>query len=169
MKKSLLVYTAASALAIVSATVGMQSFTRAATPSPSTTFSGLTTIYVGAGAYDDGSVNHLGTATAIFCANVSGVTADIRVLMLNSAGEVQGSLTNTGVGHGGTATFVTHLTAPLVFEGNLATGEFAGVVNIESTQSAVFCNAIIMNAQGPVRDAVPLRLVRVNAHPGTVE
>ena len=43
-----------------------------------------------------------------------------------------------------------------------------GVINIESTQSGVFCNAIFLDAAGGGL-AFNLPLVRVNPHPGTVE
>ena len=52
----------------------------------------------------------------------------------------------------------------------LATGNLnGGVVNIESTQSGVFCSAVTIDAAAISPDGVPLRLVRVNPHPGTVE
>ena len=44
-----------------------------AQPASATTFPTLTTIYVGSGAYDDGSTDDAGTATSIHCSNVSGV------------------------------------------------------------------------------------------------
>jgi hypothetical protein len=44
-----------------------------------------------------------------------------------------------------------------------------GVVNIEATNSAVFCNAMIVDAGAAIPDGIALHLVRVNPHPGTVE
>ena len=44
-----------------------------------------------------------------------------------------------------------------------------GVVNIESLQSGVFCNAKTIDAAADSRIGVTLPLVRVNPHPGTVE
>ena len=72
-----------------------------AQPAAAITFPKLTTIYVGAGAFDDSSLpDNVGTSTVVICSNVSGVTANIRVLMIDSNGIVRGSLTGTGVAHG---------------------------------------------------------------------
>ena len=65
----------------------------------STTFPKLTTIYVGTGVLDDGGADNTGTASSFFCSNVSGLTAEIRVLILNSNATVVGDDTNT-IGHG---------------------------------------------------------------------
>jgi len=151
------------AAAIAAASLGL------ALPADAITFPGLTTIYVGTGAFDDGSADNTGTATAIICSNVSGLTANVRVLILNSGGGIEGQQTFNNVANGTSLTAATHPTFSL-FESDLDTGQFSsGTVNIESTQSGVFCTAIIMNASNPAQDAVPLRLVRVNAHPGTEE
>ena len=64
-----------------------------AQPAAAVTFPTLTTIYVGSGVYDDGSGSATGTATAIHCSNVSGVSVQVRVLVLSSVGGVEGSLT----------------------------------------------------------------------------
>jgi hypothetical protein len=44
-----------------------------------------------------------------------------------------------------------------------------GTVNIESTQSGVFCQAYLVDAASPTPSGVPLHLVRINPHPGAVE
>ena len=44
-----------------------------------------------------------------------------------------------------------------------------GVINIESTQSGVFCTAKTIDASATFPDGVILPLVRVNPHPGTVD
>jgi hypothetical protein len=139
-----------------------------AQPAGAVTFPSLTTIYVGAGVFDNGGDDDTGEATSILCANVSGVTVSVRALILDNVG-VQGSLT-VFVSHGQTQTFSTHSTA--VFpEASLETGAVQqGIVNIEATNSAVFCSAHIVDAQNakPVFMS-PIHLVRVNPHPGTVE
>jgi hypothetical protein len=43
-----------------------------------------------------------------------------------------------------------------------------GVLNVESTQSAVFCSAMVVPAATP-QTGVALHMVRVNGHPGTIE
>jgi hypothetical protein len=163
MKKSLFAYAAISALAIVSVTAGTHSFTRAATPSPSTTFPSLTTIYVASGVYDGGA----GAGTSVHCSNVSGQSTQVRVVILNDLGAVRAAVT-IALPHGATETLSTQET---VFGGelNLSTGLILqGALNIESTQSAVFCTAMIVPSSAP-ETGVPLHMVRVNGHPGTIE
>ena len=157
MQKSLL------AAAFAAASLGL------ALPADAITFPGLTTIYVGTGAFDEGGPDNSGTATVITCSNVSGLTANVRVVFLSSAGAVEGQQTFTSVLNGSSLIAATNATAPF-FDTDLNTGAFGGgTINIESTQSGVFCTAVIMAAAGPVENAVTLRLVRVNAHPGTEE
>ena len=142
-----------------------------AQPAHATTFPTLTTIYVGSGVTDDGASANVGVATSIHCSNVSGVTVQVRALVLNSAGLVAGSVTFP-VPHGRTFTFSTHETAIFVDgSGNLATNSVAqGVVNVEATNSAVFCTAAVIDAENlKPTFSMPLHLVRVNPHPGTVE
>jgi hypothetical protein len=136
-------------------------------PAAAISFPSLTTIYVGSGAFDDGGGVIEGTATAVVCSNVSGVTVSVRVLMLGFAGSIEGQGASNAP-HGGMAIFTTHPIVP--YNGvNLATGGFIGTINIEATNSAVFCTASLIDAGGPAESASPLRLVRVNAHPGTEE
>ena len=73
-----------------------------------------------------------------------------------------------GLPHGVTVTLSTHLVAYFT-DATLATGGFNdGMLIIESTQSGVFCSAMIVDAAGPA-GGIALNMVRVNAHPGTVE
>jgi hypothetical protein len=142
-----------------------------AQPAAAVTFPSLTTIYVGSGVYDNGGVANAGEATSIHCSNVSGVAVQVRVLVLGNTGSVEGSLT-VNVGHGASATISTHATAIFAEGLNLLdTGSVSqGVVNVEATNSAVFCTADRVDAEN-VKPAYmsPLHLVRVNPHPGTVE
>jgi len=140
-----------------------------AQPAAAVTFPSLTTIYVGSGVYDNGGATNAGVATSTHCSNVSGVSVDVRVLILNNAGGVAGSQTQT-LAHGATGTFSTHQTGIFVDAG-LTTGTIQqGVVNVEATNSAVFCTAAVIDAANatPIF-SMPLHLVRVNPHPGTVE
>ena len=118
---------------------------------------------------DDGGPDNTGTATSIQCSNVSGVSVQVRVLILGPSGGVEGQATDT-VAHGATVTRATHLTS-VWNDLSLVTGEVrGGVVNIEATNSAVFCSGVIHNAAlSNGLDGVPVRLVRVNVHPGTEE
>ena len=138
-----------------------------APPAAATTFPSLTTIYVGAGVYDSGNGFN---ATLIRCANVSGLSAAMRYLILDEDGLVIASQT-ANVIHGASALAATSAVGGVSGEVVLAIGEQeeGAVLNVESTQSGVFCNAAIVDPNGLVRDGSSLPLVRVNPHPGTVE
>ena len=141
--------------------------TTLAQPAAAITFSKLTTIYVGAGVSEfDGTSQ---TASMFSCSNVSGQSATVRVVVLHKSGSVVGNATAT-VPHGGNRTFGTS-DATSVFEDEfLNTGSVVqGTVNIESTQSALFCSAIVVDPSLANANGVALHLVRVNPHPGTVE
>ena len=138
-------------------------------PATAVTFPTLTTIYVGAGVFDNGAADDAGAATSIHCANVSGVTVQIRALILDNTTAVAGNQTVT-VSHGGSVTFSTHETAAFFDGANLETVLVSqGVVNIEATNSAVFCTAMQIDAGAIIPDGIDLHLIRVNPHPGTVE
>ena len=136
------------------------------------TFPSLTTIYIGSGVRNTVDIVDAGIATSFHCTNASGLTADFRFLVLNSNGSVAGAIVVADVQHGRTRSVSTHGT--VVFGGESATSAGTlidqGSIIIESTQSAVFCTAAIVDA-GTLIPAftMPLHLVRVNAHPGTVE
>ena len=140
-----------------------------AQPASAITLSSLTTIYVGSGVYDNGGLTEQGAATSIHCSNVSGGATQVRVLILSPSGAIEGSLTVT-VAHGETATVSTHGTLAFVEGSNLlSTGPVQqGVLNIEATNSAVFCSAMIVDAAAAIPNGIDLHLVRVNPHPGTV-
>jgi len=125
----------------------------------------LATIYVGAGVTDRGT--H-GSATTFHCANVSGVPATVRFLVL-AQGLVLANETVT-IAHGGLVTASTEATGAFSENLILDTGFMnQGVVNIESTQTAVFCTAMIVDPEPAKAIGIALHLVRVNPHPGTVE
>jgi hypothetical protein len=135
-----------------------------AQPAEAVTFPSLTTIYVGTGVYELSDA-----VTAVHCSNVSGQTTQVRVLFLHTSGIVAGTTTLT-VAHGAS---VTVSTSPVNGYNALSLDTaniVVGVVNIESTQSAVFCAAHVVSqsATAPT-SGNPLSLVRVNPHPGTVE
>jgi hypothetical protein len=144
-------------------------FLSAVSPSASAiTFPSLTTIYVGAGVRDDGDIGNEGIATAFLCSNVSGQTADVRILILGNTGALVDQATFSPA-HGATITVSTHVTTSFANELSIDSGVVAqGVVNIEATQSGVFCTAMIVDAADS-GEMAPLHLVRVNPHPGTVE
>jgi len=139
-------------------------------PATAVTFPTLTTIYVGSGVVDNGGGLDSGYATTFHCTNVSGLSATLRFQVLFPNGPQAGSFTTTAP-HGATITASTHRTLVYSDINEISPGTqiFQGGVNIESTQSAVFCTAISLNAAVNVPNGVNLHLVRVNPHPGTVE
>jgi len=138
-------------------------------PASAITFPSLATIYIGAGVRDNGGATNTGIATIFHCTNVSGLNATIRFLVLGDNGAVQGNASQI-IGHGGTVTASTKGTNSYFDDLILATGEVGqGVVNIESTQSGVFCTAETLDAAAAVPTGVARQLVRINPHPGTVE
>ena len=135
-----------------------------AQPAAAISFPTLTTIYVGTGVNDDST-----TATSFHCSNVSGVSTDVRFLVLSASGVAEGLATVT-IAHGATHTASTRSTAAYVENTDLTTGAIQqGVVNIESRQSGVFCSAMTIDVAATSPLGVTLPLVRVNPHPGTVE
>jgi hypothetical protein len=141
-----------------------------AQPASATTFPSLTTIYIGSGVADSGTADNTGSATVFNCTNVSGVNANLRFVILRPNGSVAGSATTT-IAHGETRTAASHATAffneLLVVSAGIVVRE--GGINIEATQSAVFCTAKVVDAAASVPSGFDLPLVRVNPHPGTVE
>jgi hypothetical protein len=143
-----------------------------AQPAAAITFPSLTTIYVGSGVTDSGGAVNAGVATSFHCTNVSGFTASVRFLVLHLDGTVAGSFIQPAVAHGRTQSVATHGT--VVFGSEQATSPGTvinqGSIIIESTESAVFCTAALVDAGAAIPAfAMPLHLVRVNPHPGTVE
>jgi hypothetical protein len=143
-------------------------FSALAHPASAITFPSLTTIYVGSGVRDGGQVSNAGVATSLHCSNVSGQAASLRILVLHQEGSVAGSLL-FGIAHGSTAAFSTHFAASVTEAAEISPGVIIvrGVVNVESTQSGIFCNAVVLDAASGVPNGVELPLVRVNPHPGT--
>ena len=118
-----------------------------------------------------------GTVTIFHCTNVSGITANVRFLLLRPAGGLYNALYDDDtltVVHGETITVATDNTAGYRETALLRpqTGVErleSGIINIESTQSAVFCNAKVADAGREGSQGITLTLVRVNPHPGTEE
>ena len=137
-----------------------------AQPAAAVTFPSLTTIYVGSGATSFAN----DTATVVHCSNVSGVSANVRFQFLTAAGGVAGVHTAT-LAHGQTYTLATKnvliFTESFTFAPELVLNE--GVVNVEATNSAVFCTAKVVTPIIDGADGFTMPLVRVNPHPGTVE
>jgi hypothetical protein len=139
-------------------------------PGAATTFPSLTTIYVGSGVHDGFGPANAGNASVFSCTNASGTTASIRFLVLHESGVPLKSATHSAV-HGSTITVATKFTLIFVETSVLDTGNVnRGAVIIESTQSGVFCTAAVIDAGLSTPSlSMPLDLVRVNPHPGTVE
>ena len=128
------------------------------------------TIYVGSGVLDNGFGAGNGTATSFHCTNASGVTAQLRFLLLGPGGNALGSF-NRSLPHANTVTASTHETNAY-FDYIIMTPGVAitqGGIVIESTETGVFCTAITLDAGSSTPNGFPLHLVRINPHPGSVE
>ena len=134
-------------------------------PASAITFASLTTIYVGTGV-----VNALQSVTIVHCSNVSGVAANLRFLILDEGGTAVASHNVSNFAHGAAYSLATFDTAAFT-ENFVFTIDpiLAGTLNVESTQSGVFCTAKIVDFDNVNPAGFPLSLVRVNPHPGTVE
>ena len=141
-------------------------------PAQATTFS-LRTIYVASGVYDSGDAGGLGTATSVHCTNLSGKSAQVRVAFYADDGAFEGASSANALANLATYTVSTHGT--FFSESFPLTGPITqGVLNVQSTESGVFCSAMIVDAAGgpgatDVPEGIALHMVRYNPHPGTVE
>jgi hypothetical protein len=118
-----------------------------------------------------GVVDEAEVATTIHCSNVSGVTVSLRVLLLNPGGDVADSHTIVNLVHGRTYTVSSRNTVFFSEDFSfLGLSIKEGAVNIESTNSAVFCTIKgVVDPESIEPTVFPFALVRVNPHPGTVE
>ena len=136
-------------------------------PAQATTFSVPTVIYVAPGVFDGGGGSG-GTATTVACSNVSGQNATVKWIVYAENGFVADSSTQV-LAHGKAYTVSTHGVFLFADEA-LATGAiFGGTFAIQSTQSGVFCSAMIVDAGSPSINGVALHMVRYRPHTGTVE
>ena len=136
-------------------------------PAQATTFS-LRTIYIASGVSDDGGAANVGTATTVFCTNASGKSTTLRIAFYDNAGTIRG-LSAVIIPHLTTYTLSTHVVA-FFSDQSASTGAILqGVLNVSTTESAVFCSAMIVDAAAATVQGVDLHMVRFNPHPGTVE
>ena len=106
-------------------------------------------------------------ATSVHCSNNSGQNATVRWRFFNEFGTTAGIYTQP-LTNARTATVSTRNTN--FAEATVNTGAiFQGMVAVYSTQSGVFCSAMLMDTAVTAPQGIALHMVRYNAHPGTVE
>ena len=131
-----------------------------------TTFPAPTLIYLASGVNDTKFVQN--SATAVHCTNVSGQDAAVTWRFYSAAGAIKGDHTAT-VAHAATYTVATQniisFSETIVDTGIIN----QGMVTVLSTQSAVFCTAMILDDSQNGPNGVDLHMVRFNPHPGAVE
>ena len=130
-----------------------------------------TTIYIGVGVRDTGGMfTNSGISTTFICSNGSGVTANLRIAILHATGPLAGSHSFTLL-HGRTWTGATRATAAFsdLVSITLNTVLEQGTAIIELDQTGVFCGAYITDGAAATPVGVPLRLLRLNPHPGVIE
>ena len=106
------------------------------------------------------------------CTNISGKNATIRFLVWDANGTRVNSGGSLGIPHGVTRTVATHDAEVTVEHLVLASGTVIkhGSILVQATESAIYCTAAVIDAAGSTPAfAMPLHLVRLNPHPGTVE
>ena len=137
-------------------------------PAQATTFANPTIIYVGSGVFDSGDGPNTGTATSVHCSNFTGTTASVTVLFFSAPTVFRGK-SGTTFANAKTVTVSTH--GVLHFNDLVAnTGAISkGFFIVQSTQSGVYCTAMIVDADGPPSSGIALHMVRYNPHPETVE
>ena len=128
-----------------------------AIPARATTFPSLTLIYVASGVIEnDLSNGSSGIGTVISCSNMSAQTASVRFVFRRNDGRIAaggtlllGSLASRAVTTEGTTSILFPATS-------LPTGGmFGGSIQILSTQSAVFCSAMVFHPGGNVAGPGP--------------
>jgi hypothetical protein len=140
-------------------------------PTGATTFPTLTNIYFASGVVDNSEDDFLGIATVISCSNLSGQAASVRYFFRRDNGTVAGSAT-LPLANLAAQTITTEGNVDFLDEIQLETGIFiGGTLQIQSTQSAIYCSAMLVHANGGSSGpaGVALHMVRLNPHPGTVE
>ena len=157
------IFTAAVAVAAISVA--------GATPVRATTFPTLTQIYFASGARDNSvDSDFTGIGTIIDCTNMSGQTASVRYQFRHATGQLLAGATLL-LANLATKTITSMGSASFTNDTPLPTGTFlGGSIQILSTQSAVYCSAMIIRTDGgDDPSGVALHMVRFNPHPGTVE
>lgn len=166
MKTFLLAFTTVFFATIVPALHAEPAADTAAVASPEKVFAGLKRIYVASGAFDSGDSSNAGTATSVSCTNLGGKVANVRIRFFDSSHMLLDG-TTLALQPKNSQTVSTHAT--FLSETILATGSlYRGLVDIASTQSAVFCSAMLVDAAGPGA-GIALHMVRFNSHKETVE
>ena len=141
-----------------------------ATEAVATTFPSLTRIYVASGVVELNTIAISGIMTAVSCSNMSGETASVRFVLRHENGVIAAGGTLL-IGSLASRVVTTNGDNDIYLETQFPTAQmFGGIVEILSTESAVFCSAMIIRADGALDPAgVALHMVRFNPHPGTVE
>jgi hypothetical protein len=135
-------------------------------PVQATTFPSPALIYAVPGVLDvDGSTS---LGTSITCLNLSSQNATVRWRFLSATGASLGL--RTEIIQSGRTVAVGTANGTNIHSETLISGadNFQGSVAIYSTQSAVFCNAVVASSAAPEAGHA-LNTVRFNTHPGTTE
>ena len=158
---------------IFTAAIGVAAIaTLAAPPTGATTFPTLTTIYIASGVINHSPDDNDGVKTLVSCTNMSGQTASVRYIFRHINGAIGGITTRSLANLAALIVATEGKVGFLNQEVELATGPIAaGTLHILSTQSAVYCSAMLVesDAANAVPAGAALHMVRFSPHPGTVE
>jgi hypothetical protein len=138
------------------------------TATPRATFPQPKIIYIASGVTNNSVNLQDGTATSVHCSNWSGKVAKMRYEFYQPDGTMAKSVPATIANHAA-LTISTHPTVlfletapemPLIRQGTLV---------VRSTETAVYCSAMVLDAATPRATGIALHMVRFEAQPGTVE
>jgi hypothetical protein len=130
-----------------------------------------TTIYIGVGVRDTGGMfGNSGTSSTFVCSNGSGVEVSIRFAIFHATGPLAGQF-DINLLHARTVTVATRATAAFFDFATITPNTVLeqGTIVIEANHTGVFCSAYITDGAAPTPVGVPLRLLRLNPHPGVLE
>jgi hypothetical protein len=127
-------------------------------------------IYRFPGVRDDGGVAGVGLATVFHCTNFSGTSETLRFVTRDGNATLKSNVSQ-GMAHLQTMTAVTHNSAGLPVNVDLATGAVpAGTTAIAATSTNIVCTAMTFDASGSnPTGGVALRGIRFLPVPGSQE
>ena len=143
------------------ATLGATSFV----PVEATTFTPAKLIYLVNGVVDNSS---LSIGTSVPCTNQSRLTATVRWIFHDAGGVVKSSYA-TSISAGQTVYVATLNGVAIYAEVQVGGANYQGNVAIYSTQSEVFCSALVGPSSNTSVPGSLLHMIRFNEHPGVVE
>jgi hypothetical protein len=151
-------------IALVAIASALPGLAQAATSDP------FIVVYRASGVTDDGSPANNGTATVVFCTNVSSVTENMALIFRKSDGTSVYYSGSIPLASTQTYTIATHGIEMFALGANAATGAIQqGFLSIGSTTMNIFCSAMVVPANNTLPAGLPLHMQRYNPAPNTLD